>query len=34
MNWVFFTPFETIVGDYFVAVYIMQDGLNFPKRRR
>ncbi|HAE13766.1 MAG: Omp28-related outer membrane protein [Chitinophagales bacterium] len=26
-----FTPFETIVGDYFVAVYIMQDGLNFPQ---
>jgi Outer membrane protein Omp28/Thioredoxin len=26
-----FAPFETIVGDYFVAVYIMQNGLNFPQ---
>lgn len=26
-----FSPFETIVGDYFVGVYIMENGLNFPQ---
>lgn len=26
-----FAPFETIVGDYFVAVYIMQNNLIFPQ---
>jgi len=26
-----FSPFETVVGDYFVSVYIMQNGLNFPQ---